>query len=86
MAQSFMVAATTSATAGSSGLACSMVAINDLKAGFGSRLCMTALVKTFFPKMSPGASAAVKIPAGARYRLTAPIAARRAALPLIDRS
>ena len=34
-----------------------MVAITDLKTGFGSRFCITALVKTFCPKISPGASA-----------------------------
>ena len=67
IAQSFMAAATTSATVGSSGLECSIVAITDLKTGLGSRFCMTDLVKTFWPKISPGASGAGKI-AGRRLR------------------
>ena len=33
-----------------------MVAMTDLKTAFGSRFCMTALVKTFSPKISPGFS------------------------------
>ena len=42
-----MAVATTSATAGSSGFAFSMVDINDLNTGLGSRLCITDLVNTF---------------------------------------
>ena len=41
-----------------------MVAITDLNTGLGSRLCITALVKTFWPKISPGASASGTIPGG----------------------
>ena len=41
-----------------------MVAISDLNTGLGRRSCMTALVKTFWPKISPGASAGGKNPAG----------------------
>ena len=33
-----------------------MVPISDLNTGLGRRFCMTALVKTFSPKISPGAS------------------------------
>ena len=33
-----------------------MVAITDLKTGLGRRFCITALVKTFAPKISPGTS------------------------------
>ena len=64
IAQSFMAAATTSATAGSSGLECSIVAISDLNTGFGSRFCITVLVKTFGPKISPGSSGGGKKPSG----------------------
>ncbi len=42
-----------------------MVAISDLNTGLGRRFCMTALVKTFSPKISPGASVDGKIDAGA---------------------
>ena len=41
-----------------------MVAITDLKTGLGRRFCMTALVKTFSPKISPGVSVLVKTAAG----------------------
>ena len=47
MAQSFMAAATTSATVGSKGLECSIVAMTDLNTGLGNRACMTDLEKTF---------------------------------------
>ncbi len=33
-----------------------MVPINDLNTGLGRRFCMTDLVNTFSPKISPGAS------------------------------
>src|ERR1700690_2915985 len=60
--------------------------MSDLKTGFGSRCCITVLVKTFCPKISPGASAAVKKLSGVFEALTASIAWGRAVLPLIDRS
>ena len=41
-----------------------MVAITDLKTDLGSRFCMTALLKTFSPKISPGASPTSKLTAG----------------------
>ncbi len=41
-----------------------MVAITDLKTGLGRRFCMTALVNTLAPKISPGASSGGKIPLG----------------------
>ena len=41
-----------------------MVAITDLNTGLGRRFCMTALVKTFSPKISPGASGVGKIADG----------------------
>lgn len=44
---------------------CSMVAINDVKTGFGRRFCITALVKTLEPNISPGFSSVGKIVAGA---------------------
>ena len=59
-----MAEATASATAGSSGAAFSMVAMTDLKTDFGSRFCITVLLKTFSPKISPGASPTSKLAAG----------------------
>src|SRR5258705_7626978 len=79
-----MADATTSATAGSNGFECSMVAITDLNTGLGRRWRMTVLVKTFCPKTSPGASEVGKNPAGPSKALTASIACSRALLPLIE--
>ena len=41
-----------------------MVASTDLYTALGSRFCMTVLVKTFWPKISPGAYADAKLVAG----------------------
>src|SRR6478752_799150 len=81
-----MADATASATAGSRGAAFSIVAITDLKTDFGSRFCMTDLLKTFEPKISPGASPTSKLAAGGTYASTSLIAWRRTLLPVTDAS
>jgi hypothetical protein len=63
-AQSFIAAATASAMIGSSFAPRSMVAMTDLKTDFGSRFCISALVKTLRPNTSPGASVSSKLWAG----------------------
>ena len=52
MAQSFIAVATVSATLGSSFVPFSMVAFSDLKTAFGSRSCITRVLKTLAPKIS----------------------------------
>jgi hypothetical protein len=81
-AQSFIAAATASATAGSSFAPFSIVATTDLKTDFGNRTCISALVKTFDPKIAPGASPGSNLIAGGTYASTLLIACRRTAFPL----
>src|SRR6478736_4762436 len=81
-----MADATASATAGSRGAAFSMVAMTDLKTDLGSRFCMTDLLKTFAPKISPGASPTSKLAAGGTYASTSLIACRRTLLPVTEAS
>ena len=59
-----MADATASATTGSSFAPRSIVAITDLYTDFGSRFCITALLKTFSPNTSPGISPPSKLTAG----------------------
>src|SRR5262245_40533574 len=59
-----------------------MVATTDLYVALGSRACISALVKTLEPKISPGASPATKLMAGGMYASTLLIACRRTAFPL----
>src|SRR3984893_4500443 len=77
-----MAEATESATAGSSLAPFSIVATTDLYTDLGSRVCISALVKTFEPKISPGVSPSTKLMAGGTYASTLLIACRRAAFPL----
>src|SRR5690242_9322958 len=59
-----------------------MVATTDLYTDLGSRNCISALVNTFDPKISPGASAGSKLIAGGTYASTLLMACRRTAFPL----
>src|SRR6202008_4689637 len=77
-----MATATASATAGSSLAPFSMVAVTDLYTHWGSRACISALVKTLEPKTSPGSSPVTKLIAGGTYASTLLIACSRTAFPL----
>jgi hypothetical protein len=59
-----------------------MVATTDLNTDLGSRDCISALVKTFDPKIEPGSSPGSKLMAGGTYASTLLIACRRTAFPL----
>src|SRR6201984_1099237 len=77
-----MAAAAASAAGGASLAPFSIVAATDLYTDLGSRACISALVKTLEPKISPGASPATKLIAGGTYASTLFIACRRTAFPL----
>ena len=57
--------------------------MTDLKTDFGRRFCITVLLKTFAPKISPGVSPGLKLGAGGTYASTSVMACRRTGLALM---